>query len=79
MLRGANVAGIAYYLLLLLGLVSFGARFGKWSGGRLLLWIGFAALSATNTQLFPFFAVVAGPITALNFQDWIAERSVARL
>jgi hypothetical protein len=68
---GLNGAGLCYYLLLLAGLLSF--VFALLSSGvrwwRVLVWAGFAGLSVYNARLVPFFAVVGGPITALNLQD----------
>jgi tetratricopeptide (TPR) repeat protein len=75
---GYHVAGWTYYVMLSLGLFSFVVSFGKWSSSRLLLCLGFALLSVTNYQLIPFFAIVAGPLTALNLQDWAADFSVDR-
>jgi tetratricopeptide (TPR) repeat protein len=82
---GLNVAGLAYFVLLALGLVSFllnglvpGAGEDRstpvdfWSRG--FLWLVFAGLSLLLTQLIPFFAVAAGPITALNLQDFARRR-----
>jgi hypothetical protein len=69
MATGLNAAGLAYFPLLALGLLSFVLTFGAWRWWRVLLWVGFASLSALNTRAIPFFAVVAGPVTALNFLD----------
>jgi tetratricopeptide (TPR) repeat protein len=44
---------------------------------RPLLWLAFAALAACQQRFVPFFAVVAGPITALNLQD-VAARFAPR-
>ncbi len=71
---GLNVAGMAYFPLVLIGLVSFllaGARV-RW--GRAVLWGGFFVLSLGNARAISFFAVVAGPIAALNFQEYAARR-----
>jgi hypothetical protein len=70
---GLNAAGLAYFVLLVAGLVSFLLLAGRWSWGRLLVWLVFAFFSLAQTRLIPFFAVVAGPIAALNFQDAIAR------
>jgi hypothetical protein len=52
----------------LLGFLSFALMVGNhWP--RLLVWIGFAALSATLARTIPLFAVVAAPLTALNLQE----------
>jgi tetratricopeptide (TPR) repeat protein len=82
---GLNAAGIAYFPLLLLGAISFILAFpaGKeqagtgWRWWRVLVWLAFALLSAWNLRTIPFFAVVAGPITALNFLDF-AERTFGK-
>jgi tetratricopeptide (TPR) repeat protein len=72
---GLNTAGLwAYGALLLAGLVSFGLNTGVWPLGRLAVWLGFALLSVAQVRCIPFFAVVAGPITALNIQDLVAQR-----
>jgi hypothetical protein len=71
---GYHIAGFSYFPLLLLGLVSFAvaavrnARVFPWP--RLLVWLFFAFLSLVQARLIPFFAVIAGPLTALNFQDY---------
>jgi tetratricopeptide (TPR) repeat protein len=73
---GLNAAGLAYFPLVLLGLVSFGLA--VWAGAlrwsRALLWAAFLVLSAVHARAVPFFAVVAGPIAALNFLDVLAAR-----
>jgi len=43
----------------------------------LTVFLFFALLSALNFRLIPFFAVVGGPITALNFQDYLGRRRAA--
>ncbi len=70
---GLNAAGLAYWPLLLLGLVSFVLVFGRVPWWRLLVWVGFALLSLYNVRAIPFFAIVSGPITALNWQDYAAH------
>ncbi|MBX9623251.1 MAG: hypothetical protein K2X82_05510, partial [Gemmataceae bacterium] len=69
-----TAGGVAYLALLVLGLVSFVAtrRSPRWD--RLLLWLAFLGLSLWNVRLVAFFAAVAGPVTALNLQDWAAAR-----
>jgi tetratricopeptide (TPR) repeat protein len=65
----------AYYLLAAMGVASFAASFlGGWRWWRVLIWTFFFALSALQARNIPFFAVVAGPITALNLQDFAAHR-----
>jgi hypothetical protein len=70
---GWTVAGMAYYGLLLAGLVSFGLQPG-WPWARFLVWLVFALLGGGQEAMVPFFAVVAGPITALNLQEMAAQR-----
>jgi hypothetical protein len=78
---GFNVAGLAYFPLLLLGLASFivpalrNPREFPWP--RLLVWLFFAFLSLVMARLIPFFAVVAGPIMVLNFQEYVPWLSMA--
>jgi hypothetical protein len=72
--KGPNWAGIAYYLLVLLGVASFLVNVKGWRGWRMILWLGFFLPSFFLARTIPFFAVVAGPITALNFQDFAAQR-----
>ena len=69
-----TVAGMAFFPLLLLGLISFAAAqwVGRWSWERALVWIAFFALAGWRAGAIPFFAVVAGPIASLNFLDFAA-------
>src|SRR5579875_2651666 len=71
---GLSVAGLAYWPLLLLGLASFVFLFKRVPWPRLLVWTGFALMSLYNWRAIPFFAIVAGPITALNWLDFAAGR-----
>jgi tetratricopeptide (TPR) repeat protein len=71
---GLSVAGLAYYPLLVLGAVSFLLAWPKLRGWRVALWVGFALLSAWHGRAIPFFAVVAGPVAALNLNDFAAGR-----
>ena len=70
---GWSAAGLAYWPLLFVGLISFSMVFGRAPWWRLLIWMGFALLSLYNARAIPFFAVVAGPITALNWLDYAAH------
>jgi tetratricopeptide (TPR) repeat protein len=88
-----SAAGLAWFPLVLLGILSFIAAFptGRQSGSgangqeragggigwqwwRVVVWLAFCALSAWNVLTIPFFAVVAAPITALNFLDFARRR-----
>ncbi len=64
-----SLAGAAYYPLALLGLVSFVVAPGSLRSWRGPVWLGFFLLSAWHGRAVPFFAVVAGPVTALNLLD----------
>ena len=70
----ASSAAISYYVLAALGLVSFGLNWADWRGWRMMIWLAFFLLSAYWERAIPFFAVVAGPIMALNIQDFAARR-----
>jgi hypothetical protein len=82
---GLNVSGMAYFVLLALGLLSFvlcararlragaaAAPTNLWP--RMLLWLVFATLSLLLARLIPFFVIVAGPVTALNLQEFAWRR-----
>jgi hypothetical protein len=73
-----HAAALAYFALTLLGLVSFLVHRQALRDWRLLVWLPFALLAAWQARAIPFFAVVAAPITALNWQDFLAARSLAR-
>src|SRR5262249_45104586 len=70
---GMNAAGLAYWPLLLLSLASFVFVFGRAPWWRLVVWMGFALMSLYNVRAIPFFAVVSGPIMALNWQDYAMQ------
>jgi len=73
---GLNIAGLAYFALVLVAVLSVlcfrSTAEHRW--GRALLGVGFLLLSLGQARTIPFFAVVAGPIAALNFQDYAARR-----
>lgn len=71
---GLSAAGLSYVLLLLAGVVSFVFAFRRAPLWRLTVWLGFAGLSLYTARAVPFFAVVAGPITALNWLDYAVHR-----
>lgn len=70
---GLSAAGIAYYVLFAVSVLSFALNRRALFSERGLLWTAFALLGAWQLRTVPFFAVVAGPITVLNLEDW-AER-----
>jgi hypothetical protein len=73
---GRNVAGFAYFPLIALGLLSFALTYDRLRLSRVLVWLMFFLLSLTNYRAIPFFAVVAAPISAVNFLDFAAARLV---
>jgi hypothetical protein len=75
---GFNLAAWAFWILLALGLVSFAANQRATRGWRGLTWLGFAMLACWQVRLIPFFAVVAGPITALNLREALPVRFLIR-
>jgi hypothetical protein len=72
---GLSAAGLAYFALTALGLVSFALGRSGLRDWRLPVWAVFAVLAAFQARDIPFFAVVAGPIAALNLQDWWIRRA----
>ena len=67
----ASPGGWAYCLLLVAGAASFALHGQTMANpGRLLAWLALAALSLHQARCIPFFAVVAGPVLALNVQEW---------
>jgi hypothetical protein len=73
---GLNVAGLAVFPLALLGLASFVlvAVFARPRWWRLLVWAGFLLLGLASYRALAFFAVVAGPLLALNLLDLVDAR-----
>jgi hypothetical protein len=76
--KGLNGVDLAYFGLMLLGILSFILNLQGLRGWRLVVWLPFAALAAWQARFIVFFAVVAAPITALNLQDFLAARESAR-
>ncbi|HEX5271726.1 MAG TPA: hypothetical protein VFW33_14610, partial [Gemmataceae bacterium] len=70
---GLNVAGMAYFPLAVIGLMSSFLPATRFRSGRTFLFWGFFMLSVAHARAIPFFAVVAGPIAALNFQEFAAH------
>jgi hypothetical protein len=70
-----SLSAASYVLLLGLGVASFVLVRSELRWWRLALWTPFALLSALGmTRTIPFFAVIAGPITALNLQDYAVKQ-----
>jgi tetratricopeptide (TPR) repeat protein len=75
---GFSLAAWAYLLLLALGVLSFAVNRQGLRDWRLPTWLAFALLGAWQARLVPFFAVVAGPITALNFREQLPALALLR-
>lgn len=72
---GRSPAVLAYFALTALGLLSFLLCRPARRGWRLVVWLPFGLLAAWQARTIPLFAVVAAPITALNWQDFLAGRA----
>lgn len=70
-----NPAALAYYPLLALGLLSFLLNRKEWRWSRFLPWAALVLVSGLQVRLVPFFAVVAGPVTAWNLQEYFGRRA----
>jgi hypothetical protein len=65
---GANIAGLAYFALVVVGAASFALNLAALRDWRVFTWAAFALLGAWQARLIPFFAVIGGPVAALNLQ-----------
>jgi hypothetical protein len=72
---GLTPAGLAYYPLLGLGLLSFAINLPRTHWQRFLPWAVLALLSAVQVRTLPFFAVVAAPVLAWNLHSWAVRRA----
>ena len=70
-------AGLAYYPLLGLGLLSFAMNLRHLKWQLLLPWLALVLLTLVQVRTIPFFAVAAGPALALNLRAWWARRAPA--
>lgn len=75
---GYSLAAWAFPVLLVSGAVSFLANRQSCRGWRLPVWLVFAFLGAWQARLVPFFAVIGGPILALNLGEVLAARPYLR-
>jgi hypothetical protein len=81
---GYNVAGLAFYPLFLLGLLSFtlvalvrpqpGAPTLQVS--RFLLWLVFGVMALALYRMIPFFALVAAPLTAMTLGEFLRWQQI---
>jgi hypothetical protein len=75
---GYNLAAWAFFVLLALGLLSFAVNRGAVRSWRAAVWLPFALLAAWQVRLIPFFAVVAGPVAALNLGEVLSRCPCSR-
>ena len=68
-------AAHSYYPLVALGLISFLLNRRGWRWSSFLPWLALAAVSGLEARAIPFFAVLAGPVTAWNVQGFFARRA----
>src|SRR5262249_55717723 len=73
---GVSLAAWAFVVLLIASLVSFVVNRPALRGWRFPVWLAFALLAAWQARLVPFFAVVAGPITALNLRERLPDSRI---
>ena len=76
---GFSLSAWAYLVLLGLGAFSFLANRPALGDWRLPVWLAFAVLGAWQARLAGFFAVVAGPIAALNLTEALAGAAPRRV
>ncbi len=77
--RGLNIAGIAFYPLVLLGLLAFTltALMKPQPGaplfhvGRFALWLVFGVMALALYRMIPFFVLIAAPLTAMTLGEFL--------
>lgn len=67
--------GLAYAVLVVLGLLSFVLNRDERSWGRFLFWFALFVLSLCQARNVPFFAAAAGPMLARNFFEYAARHA----
>jgi hypothetical protein len=75
--RGFNPAGAAYFVLVALSGMSFVVNGRGWRWRRALVWTGLFLISAVQVRAVPFFAAAAGPMLALNCQEYLGRVKAA--
>ncbi len=72
---GQSPAGLAYFPLLGLSLLSLLLNVRRWRWQWFLPWLALALLSALQVRVSPFFAVLAAPVSAWNFQEFFGAHA----
>lgn len=73
-LFGNNSSALSYYPLLALSGLSFLLNLKGWRWASFLPWVLLAVVSGIEVRTTPFFAPVAGLVTAWNLQQFFARR-----
>jgi tetratricopeptide (TPR) repeat protein len=76
---GYSPSAWAFFALFALGLGSFAANRAAVRSWRFAVWVPFALLAVWQARLIPFFAVVAGPIAALNLREVVPSAALPRV
>lgn len=71
---GRTVAGLAYYPLVLFGMLSFVLNPRGWRWWRIFLWIFFVLFSFGQASLAGLSAMVLAPVAAFNLQEFARSR-----
>jgi len=82
--RGLNVAGLALYPLLLLGLLAFtlvsliraNTLAPTLHLSRFLIWLFFGVMGLALYRMIPFFVIVAAPLTAMTLAEFLRWQQV---
>ncbi len=70
---GNPVNAIAFLLLLLCNVLGFALNWGRFSWSLFLINVSLLALAFVHAQALPFYAIAAGPVTALHL-DMVVSR-----
>ncbi len=71
--EGRLASVIACYLAIILGLIGLRLDWKGRSWAWAPLWTSLLGLSVWNSAYLPFFALVAGPLAALGWSEWLAR------
>jgi hypothetical protein len=70
----SSAVSAAWGPLVVLSFLSFLFNQEAFRSWRFTVWLGFFALSCNNARAVPFFAIVAGPVMALNLVEFARRR-----
>jgi len=69
--------GLAFWLLTLVGFVSFLVNARQWPWAWGFAWASFSLLSLVKTQVIPFFVIISVPFLVQNLRAWRPARTTA--